>query len=369
MTWPQANPQTPYDGNRSQWMGQLDDDLLVRDLSIPGTHDTAALDEYTHFPESTTQKLRIEEQLSAGIRFLDLRVKTKDSTQDLAMWHGGDFLFDPYGGAGEQLYFRKVMEVVADWLGKHPRETVIISVKDEGDEGVDVGRRVYDILTDVNQRYIASSNGQYKGMWHDHTVDCRLRDVRGKLVLWKRFASAGPADDAKRPGVDFIEMNSTLDNTKGTILKAGGVSIAWVQDFYGDASLKEKIERWISTVDSAWANNCLPNTLPLQFLNFGSKAGYLPSYNAEVLNPLMRRWLKRAMKSPSDTPDRASAIGGPDDWHFRSGIGVIPMDFPDLDLIDAILALNFSQSYCLTSFPWGKSFAASLADEAASKEK
>lgn len=152
-------------------------------------------------------------------------------------------------------------------------------------------------------------------MWHGHTVDRKLRDVRGRLVLWKRFTSANPLDDTNFPGVDFTELNSTLNNTKGTILKAGGVSIAWVQDFYEDASLKEKIERWISTAD------------------------------------------------------RASVIGGSDDWHFRSGIGVIPMDFPDTDLIDAILALNFSQSYCLTSFPWGKSFAASLADEAASKEK
>lgn len=44
MTWPQNIPDTPYDPqNRANWMSQLpDDEVLVRDLSIPGTHDSAS---------------------------------------------------------------------------------------------------------------------------------------------------------------------------------------------------------------------------------------------------------------------------------------------------------------------------------------
>jgi hypothetical protein len=73
----------------------LEDDVLIRDLSIPGTHDSAAKRGFTRFERSETQAWNIEEQLSNGVRFLDLRVRIKGTTE-LAMWHGGDFIRDYY---------------------------------------------------------------------------------------------------------------------------------------------------------------------------------------------------------------------------------------------------------------------------------
>jgi hypothetical protein len=54
MTWNQVNGPV-WDHDLSQWMSQLDDDLLIRDLSIPGTHDSAALRGFAHFDMSVTQ--------------------------------------------------------------------------------------------------------------------------------------------------------------------------------------------------------------------------------------------------------------------------------------------------------------------------
>lgn len=129
----------------------------------------------------------------------------------------------------------------------HPRETIILSVKDEegaGDEvSKEIGRRVYGILTQVNSAHNAPNNPNFHGMWHGHTVDCKLGEVRGRLILWQRFLSPVPNDDASHPGTDFNEMNNVLDNTKGRALNAGGTPIAYIQDFYGSAPLGE---RWKS---------------------------------------------------------------------------------------------------------------------------
>src|SRR5262245_31557222 len=133
MAWQQKDPTHAWDNNRATWMSLLDDDVLIRDLSIPGTHDSTALKGMTHYEVSETQNWKVEEQLENGIRFLDLRVKRKDDgSNELAMWHGSDFIYDPYSSnSHDQLYFRTVIEKCVDWLQRHSTETIIISVKDE----------------------------------------------------------------------------------------------------------------------------------------------------------------------------------------------------------------------------------------------
>lgn len=383
MTWPQTDPQTSYASNRAGWMGLLDDSLLVRDLSIPGTHDSAALESVVHFDVSATQQWKVEEQLANGVRFLDLRVKRKGD-DELAMWHGGDFIYDPYvSGSSDQLYFRKVVEMCVSWLEQHPTETVIVSVKDEEGAGDALGNRVYPILTQVNQQHNAPTNPNYHGMWHGHTVDCTLGQVRGRLILWKRFTNAGPADDATFPGVDFTAISTSLDNTKkgfvplpGWVFAGGPVMakcIAQVQDYYEYASREEKFEAWIDNADDAWVSRCRPtdDRAHLQYLNFASKAGGKPRDNATVLNPLLTQWLTTSTTRPADDPAIYTApgvkspdSGVTDDWYRRSGFGVIPLDFPDTAVIDAIIETNFARTYRLEAFKSGRDLRRGLAHTA-----
>ena len=355
MVWPQGSPATPYDNDPSNWMSQLDDSLLVRDLSIPGTHDSTALRGFTHVEESVTQNLKVEEQLSLGIRFLDLRVKRK-STNDLAMWHGSDFIWDPYQpGTSDQLYFQTVIEKIVGWLEAHPREAVIIMVKDEEGDGVDVskdiGQRAYGILTDVNQRNNAPTNPNYHGMWHGHTVDCTLGQVRGRLILWQRFTPTYPDDDAGHPGVDFNQMNTVLDNTTGDSLQtAAGSTIGYVQDYYSKAALADKMRYWLDTARLGYIAAAAAGQQygGQQFLHHVSKAGKTPAYNANVLNPCVTEWLNAMRQTPTDrTLD-------PNQYRYRSGIGVVPLDFPDPDVVGSILAMNFTQTYAIYVFASGK---------------
>jgi hypothetical protein len=346
-------------------MTQLDDDVLIRDLSVPGTHDSAAMRGFTHFEVSETQDWRIDDQLNNGIRFLDLRVKRKDGSNELAMWHGVDYIYDPYHPKSrDQLYFRKVIEECVNWIERNPGETIILSVKDEenvfdkwwSSQALSLGMDIYGILTEVNSRHQAPSNPNYHGMWHGHTADCTLGQARGRLILWRRFATPVPDDDAQFPGVDLTELSTRYDNTINAVLAdAHGNKRFAAQDYY-EGTLKEKAQAWLDLAnrayDSRWdANN--PDR-GLQFLNFASKAGVSPEYNARVMNPLMKNWLTQMTVRPTG-PVRfpTTSNGDPDAWRFRSGHGVVPMDFPDTEIIDLLIRANFSWTYQINAFESG----------------
>jgi hypothetical protein len=316
----------------------------------------------------------VETQLDNGIRFLDLRVKRKTASNELAMWHGDDFLYDPYRpDTQDQLYFRTVIEKCVEWLERHPRETLIISVKDEESSGggTDLGRDVYRVLTEVNTQHKAPTNPKFHGMWHGHGVDCTLKQARGRLILWRRFVTPKEHDDLQFPGVDLTQLNYTYDNTKDAALAdVNGTKLVAVQDYY-KGSLKDKMQALLSLANRAYDSRRDPHNVynGLAVLNFVSKAGKKPSYNAQVLNPLLSRWLEQMTQRPTGAVrDPAKSNADPDTSRFRSGYGVIPMDFPDKDLITQITQTNFRWTYQINAFESGSALWNELVGLAAKKD-
>lgn len=101
------------------WMSNLYDDTPLYKLSIPGTHDTAAL--YgTAFCE--TQAMDITDQLDAGIRSLDLRLYGKDN--ELQLCHAMIPQFQS---------FETALTKINSFLKSHPSEFVISRVKEDYD--------------------------------------------------------------------------------------------------------------------------------------------------------------------------------------------------------------------------------------------
>lgn len=59
-------------------MKNLDDSLLISDMTIPGTHDSGAL--HSIFDVAgKCQDLNIKQQLKVGVRFLDIRLRLKNN--------------------------------------------------------------------------------------------------------------------------------------------------------------------------------------------------------------------------------------------------------------------------------------------------
>ena len=101
-------------------MTGLNGDLYLSQLSIPGTHDSVSTSEYGnfchHWNYCACQDRKIDEQLDAGIRFFDIRLRHKKDTFDI---HHGIFYLN-----------RNIDQVMADFaafLKKNPKEVIIMS--------------------------------------------------------------------------------------------------------------------------------------------------------------------------------------------------------------------------------------------------
>ncbi|SCK38978.1 1-phosphatidylinositol phosphodiesterase [Streptomyces sp. WMMB 714] len=117
------------------WMSQLPDGVLLRELTIPGTHNSGA----RHGgPWTECQNTGIDEQLTAGIRFLDVRCRLFEGS--FTIHHG------PYY---QHLNFDDVLGSCRDFLSAHPSETVLMRVKQEySEESAESFRAIFDDYLD-----------------------------------------------------------------------------------------------------------------------------------------------------------------------------------------------------------------------------
>ena len=155
----------------ADWMSRISDEMRLSSLTIPGTHNSAALRE----PLAGTakcQSLTLSEQLAAGVRFFDLRC-----------CHQQDEFHIYHGPISQNLSFEAVLQTMRSFLRKHPRESLIVSIKQE--HRPQGNSRSF---SETLQAYIE----QQPQAWYREAAIPRLGDVRGKMVLLSRFQAAGP---------------------------------------------------------------------------------------------------------------------------------------------------------------------------------
>ncbi|MDB6079965.1 MAG: phosphatidylinositol diacylglycerol-lyase [Akkermansiaceae bacterium] len=155
-------------GAGSDWMKTIDGKQPLARLSIPGTHDAGAL----HEPVAGTtqcQNLTLAAQLEAGVRFLDIRCRHQHDA--FAIYHGP---------VDQKLTFDEVLQTVSAFLKNHPSETVILSAKEE--YKAEENTRSFEATF---QSYLAKN----PAIWHLSAALPALDEVRGKIVLFRRFPS------------------------------------------------------------------------------------------------------------------------------------------------------------------------------------
>ena len=105
--------------SHSDWMSRVDGSLHLNFLSIPGSHDTMSYQsEKTDLVGMVhCQDKNLYEQLSLGVRFLDIRL-----SDELSLFHGPYYL-------KSSLY--DVLNTLEQFLQRHPTETVIFRYKRE----------------------------------------------------------------------------------------------------------------------------------------------------------------------------------------------------------------------------------------------
>ena len=149
-------------------MAQISDDKMLAELSIPGTHDSGAMVDLSP-GLSKAQDLTFAQQLAAGVRYFDVRCR--DVQDQFLIYHGG---------VDQNQTYDQVLATFDSFLRAHPYEAVIVSVKEEATPSM-----ISQSFEATFDAYVA----QMPDRWVLAPTLPRLGDVRGKLVLLRRFTA------------------------------------------------------------------------------------------------------------------------------------------------------------------------------------
>ena len=156
--------------DQGAWMGKLPNSTLLRDMSLPGTHETMA-----RFGGDipTCQTLSLNQLLRAGVRVFDIRCRCIN--QRWSIYHGPVYQFSSFDG---------VLWTVIDYLEFNPTETVLMRVKEEYEAENCQGdfKTQFELIYWTHQDY-----SEY--FWHPGTDNPTLGEVRKKIIVLYNFST------------------------------------------------------------------------------------------------------------------------------------------------------------------------------------
>ena len=241
----------------SNWMSSVDDFTLIKNMNIPGTHDTMALHSIGDLA-GQCQSLSLSDQLRVGVRFLDIRLKL-DKNELKAV----------HGFVDQREKFSTIVNTVDSFLVAHPSEFIIMSIKEDDDPSKS------DITFDQAVNKYAKAN------WVAPTTlaATTLVEMRGKVLILSRF---------KDSTIGVPAYNGWSDNATFTL--PNGIH---VQDEYKLKTVDTKIEA---------IKNCFTTisaSLKINFLSGYLESGFPPSYAPSVANKV-NPWIKANIKTYSN---------------------------------------------------------------------
>ena len=258
---------TPVDGS-SEWMSRLDDGTPLRQVILPGTHDSASNDVQLAF-FSKCQDLTIGEQLEAGYRYLDIRLELDGESFKLMHGFAACKMSGwPFSGT---LRLDAVLDQCYRFLDSHPSECILFAVKKEhGDAPID---RFETVLNDT-----ISKNASY---WLLTDQLPTVGEARGKLVLLRRYSD--PASLGEKSGISFqwASQDNRTNTSKHIVAEQNDAYTLWVQDRFKYDS-QDKWSAFVNGLNDALANSA---DVAVHFLSTNGSPSYGHPYKyATVLN-------------------------------------------------------------------------------------
>ena len=285
--------------DRDHWMAALPDTMKACKVSIPGTHDSGTAG--VRFPMrhyARTQTMDLSSQWDAGIRFFDLRPRLEDGT--LRIYHGP---------ADCHIGFREALLIIKKKLEEHPTEFCIVMTNSAGG-----GQEAVDMtMDDINTLFPT-------GMLASFHADMTVADMRGRVLFIHRDHPTGGRD---YPGtVVHGWPGNASSHHDGMVSSVGESAVLWAQDYFTDGGKGNYVDsKWdkvtalvrefASASDGVWCINHLSGYT-------GSGISTNIKRNARTTNARLLEYL----------------------GNHKKPIGIVPMDFPQQELIDAIIFLN-----------------------------
>lgn len=150
------------------WMKDIPDNTKLSEMTIPGTHDSCSL---FGICCARTQTWTLVEQMKAGIRYLDIRLRKINDT--LRAYHGC---------VDQKENFDSILNYVLDFLEKNPSESILMEIIKE--------------YNDLNcTKNFETLYNEYVGSYKDKIVEYEYRDytmseIRGKIFVVKVFGGS-----------------------------------------------------------------------------------------------------------------------------------------------------------------------------------
>lgn len=155
------------------WMAELSDDLLLSEITLPGTHDSAT--QFVSFSDmARCQDKSIYDQLRLGTRFLDIRLKRVGGS--LQAVHSTANCRIEENPKSAKLCLEDILAVCRHFLEKHPTEAIVMSIKK------DFGLLRYPFFDLLFQKYLSKE----PALWFCENRIPRLSECRGKIVFFRR---------------------------------------------------------------------------------------------------------------------------------------------------------------------------------------
>jgi hypothetical protein len=292
----------------NNWVTNLPDSYLIRQLSIPGAHDAAT----SSAAAGTAQSKTISEQWDCGIRAFDLRPSYV--SDKLTIYHGS---------FTTSVTFDSALSTLKSKLEANPNEFAFISMRHETDA---------DGTSSDWAGAVSTLLGNYDDIIVPFSPNLTLADVRGKIIIISR-------DTFTSSKVGFVSgWGDNRTSESATIACGSNSAILYVQDVYEPGDKDTKNSAITATLDYSTQNPC--NTTWVINHTSGYYGGIVTGgnksiqNNAETANAAMLSYLEAGVKGRT---------------------GIVLMDYAGNDtysgqkLVDAIIAQNGKQADATTS--------------------
>jgi 1-phosphatidylinositol phosphodiesterase len=275
----------------TNWMGSINDSKTLSEISIPGTHESCARVE--PWPNTAIcQSLSLNDQLNAGIRFVDIRCR-----------HFNDAFVIHHGSVYQNMNFSDVLSTCINFLTTNPTECIVMSVNEEYDAANN---------TSTFEQRFDNYVTQNPTKWYLGAATPTLGSVRGKIVLFRRFNAI-----VTPKGLDA----SNWSDNKTSFTINNGYQTMRIQDNY---VVPTNSVKWTNI--SNLLNEAKTATASTLFVNFSS------GYKSGVFSIPNISTVSNYMNPKIDTYFTTNTSGR---------FGIVPMDFANATISKKILSTNF----------------------------
>ncbi len=249
-------------------LSALSGGVFLSEVNLAGTHDSATA--FCAFQKiARCQELTFRQQLEIGIRLLDIRLCKKGT--EFYLVHGKANCYRD-GTKRERLSFDEVFEVVLDFLKENPRETVVLSVKQ------DRGHFEKAFFKAFYEKYIR----RHESLWFLENRVPRLSECCGKLVLLRRCKKKGDFAPDDRCGLNFSVWEDQSSRTE-----TGTLTVTLSEDCYATVQDRYRLppeKKW-TDCEKPFLESCRPTqkSICLHFLSTCGGKG-IPQENAREVN-------------------------------------------------------------------------------------